>query len=657
MRLQKLFLILNFLIVSISMLFGQTTYSPTLKSRNNQCVIEKVQLTDDETIVTIKVPRSKQWGGWVRFSSATVLVPTDAWDINDARRSKLDFPDFVPSSEYAQLYADAIRRIKEGRKIMSEAGFLIRSLGADQLDTKYKINEKGRDFYYFELHFDRLPYGCENVYIRELADGGFEWVGIQIKNPYPSTPNIGLNEFEIKQKIDNQNDGIVGIYEGFSDNKYKLACIKDGTEYKLIYMGSEEALKQWRIGDVKAILRTSATPGFFKVNWYMADKTVNTDAYAVFEGGSMKIVINGDEDGYLKMYPISNNIGSPSLSQEWSGTGFALNSGYVVTNYHVIDNAKFIYIQGIKGDFAKKYKATVISVDKYNDLALLQIKDGSFNGFGSIPYNVKTSVSDVGEEVFVLGYPLTSTMGDEIKLTTGVISSRTGFQGDVSLYQISAPIQPGNSGGPLFDNKGNLIGVVNAKHKGAENVGYAIKTSYLKNLIESSISTSILPSNNKIAGLPLTGKVKNLKNYVFMITCSNTNSNSTYSADPSISTPIKTIENPTVSKTTAERAKIKSVKLAKDYTAIEITSNNQSGNSYYQWCNIDRNTYILVNGKRYTLTRTNGIEIAPEKTYFSYAGQSITFILYFPPISDTATSIDLIESVDSEWKFYGIKIR
>ena len=287
----------------------------------------------------------------------------------------------------------------------------------------------------------------------------------------------------------------------------------------------------------------------------------------------------------------------------------------------------------------------------------MRIADSGFNGFGSIPYNIKTSVSDVGEEVFVLGYPLTSTMGDEIKLTTGVISSKTGFQGDVSLYQISAPIQPGNSGGPLFDNRGNLIGIVNAKHKGAENVGYAIKTSYLNNLIESSISISILPSNNQIAGLPLTGKVKSLKNYVFMITCSNTGSSSTYSASPSTSASIKTIEYPTVSRTAAERAKIKSIKIAKDYTAIEITSNNQSGNSYYQWCNIDRNTYILVNGTRYTLTRTDGIEIAPEKTYFSYAGQDITFTLYFPPISDTATSIDLIEPIDSKWKFYGIKIR
>lgn len=114
-------------------------------------------------------------------------------------------------------------------------------------------------------------------------------------------------------------------------------------------------------------------------------------------------------------------------------------------------------------------------------------------------------------------------MGDEIKLTTGIISSKTGFQGDVSLYQISAPIQPGNSGGPLFDKNGNLIGIVNAKHEGAENVGYAIKTSYLKNLIESSISTSILPNNNRISRLPLTEKVKSLKNFVYFIKCSSRN--------------------------------------------------------------------------------------------------------------------------------------
>lgn len=205
---------------------------------------------------------------------------------------------------------------------------------------------------------------------------------------------------------------------------------------------------------------------------------------------------------------------------EWTGSGFALNNGYFVTNYHVIENAKSIVVKGIKGDFNNAYNAEVVTTDKYNDLALLKINDSRFTGFGTIPYKVKTNTSEVGEDVFVLGYPLTSTMGDEIKLTTGVISSKTGFQGDVSLYQISAPVQPGNSGGPLFDSKGNLIGIVNSKHTGAESVGYAIKASYLSNLVESFVSSSILPSNNTISSQPLTEKVKAVKNFVFMVECS-----------------------------------------------------------------------------------------------------------------------------------------
>ena len=666
MWLKRLIVIINVFMTCLSFVSAQTTYSPVVRSKNNDCIIEKVQLTNNETIVTIKVPRSKQWGGWVRFSSATVLVPADAWSINDARRSRLGFPDFLPSSEYAQLYADAIRRIREGRKTMSEAGFLIRSLGADQLDTKYKITKKGRDFYYFELHFDRLPYGCENVYIRELEDGGFEWVGIQINNPYPNVPNVGLNETQIKQRIDSQNDGIVGIYEGFSGNKYKLACIKDGNEYKLIYMGSNEPLNQWHYGDVKAILQASATPGFFKMNWYMANKTINNDAYVMFEGGSMKVVIDNDEEGYLKMYPTSSFANNPSAIQEWSGTGFALKSGYVVTNYHVIENAKSISIQGVNGDFAKRYEATIVATDKYNDLALLQIIDNSFKGFGTIPYSVKTTVSEVGEDIFVLGYPLTSTMGDEIKLTTGVISSKTGYQGDVSLYQISAPIQPGNSGGPLFDNKGNLVGIVNAKHKGAENVGYAIKTSYLKNLIESSISTSILPNNNQTAGFPLTGKVKSLKNYVFMISCSNQensntnsqkridniNNNQYFSNKSEI-----VIHNPMVSSNTLEDDRnytftsISRVTINEDHTIVELSLKN------YLWCQIDPQTYIIANGRKYILTNVEGIAIAPQKTYPLHKGSDIDCKLYFPPIPKDIESFDLIESQSSRWKFYGIKIR
>ena len=138
-----------------------------------------------------------------------------------------------------------------------------------------------------------------------------------------------------------------------------------------------------------------------------------------------------------------------------------------------------------------------------------------------MPYSVKFSTSDVGESCYALGYPMISTMGTEIKLTTGVISSRSGFQGNVSTYQVSVPVQPGNSGGPLFNYKGELIGIINAKHNNAENVSYAIKTAYVRNLIESFTNDDLFPKNNSITNKDLPGQVKSLKPFVYMIQCTN----------------------------------------------------------------------------------------------------------------------------------------
>lgn len=108
-------------------------------------------------------------------------------------------------------------------------------------------------------------------------------------------------------------------------------------------------------------------------------------------------------------------------------------------------------------------------------------------------------------------------MGDEIKLTNGIISSKSGFQGDVTSYQISVPLQPGNSGGPLFDANGNLVGVVNARLTIGENVSYAIKASYLTNLLDLIATPPKLQTINSLAGKQLTEQVKILNKFVYII--------------------------------------------------------------------------------------------------------------------------------------------
>ncbi len=204
--------------------------------------------------------------------------------------------------------------------------------------------------------------------------------------------------------------------------------------------------------------------------------------------------------------------------QKSSGTGFGISSnGIIVTNYHVIDNTTTIKVRGVNSNFNKTYKAKILVSDKNNDLALIQIDDYNFTSLAPIPYTIKTSITGVGENIFVLGYPLRATMGDEIKLTNGIVSSKSGFQGDVNSYQISAPIQPGNSGGPLFDNQGNLIGIINAKHTGAENASYAIKASYLTNLIDLLPTPPKLQTINLLKGKTLTQQVGQVKNFVFII--------------------------------------------------------------------------------------------------------------------------------------------
>lgn len=347
---------------------------------------------------------------------------------------------------------------------------------------------------------------------------------------------------------------------------------------------------------------------------------------------------------------------------EWSGTGWALNKGYVVTNHHVVNNARTIVLKFMQGDSLVSYSGEVAVTDEEHDLAIFKIKDSKFKGFGTLPYAVKTSLADVGESVFVLGYPLITTMGDEIKLTTGIVSSLSGFEGNKSQYQISAPVQPGNSGGPLFDDNGNVVGIVNAKHTGAENVSYAVKASHLLALIDQLPDKSgVLPTMNTLSGLNLPQQVKKVKNFVCFIYCSS-RGETPRSATPKHGVPMipqgnKVVEYPYVDYTRAENMRICKVIITDKETVIEIVYNNETRGGFYQWMSIDSNTALVVDGQEYKLNKAEGIAVAPSKTYFSRKGETKTFRLYFHALPKGTTSFNLVEPGDSTWKFYGISLK
>jgi len=231
------------------------------------------------------------------------------------------------------------------------------------------------------------------------------------------------------------------------------------------------------------------------------------------------IIINNPLINKTENYQNRSNVKTEEeiIDVKSSGSGFAISSrGLIVTSYHVVKDATRIQVRGVNGNFDVAYKAKILTFDRINDIAILEISDPLFTKLAEIPYQISFNISDVGDDVFVLGYPLRALMGDEIKLTNGLISSRSGFQGDITSYQVSAPVQPGNSGGPLFNKDGDVIGIINARLS-IESVSYAVKTPYLKTMLDSYGNNNNLPTINLIRNLTLSDKVKAIRNFVYII--------------------------------------------------------------------------------------------------------------------------------------------
>jgi serine protease Do len=212
--------------------------------------------------------------------------------------------------------------------------------------------------------------------------------------------------------------------------------------------------------------------------------------------------------------PPPQNKSEPRKREGSTGTGFVVTTGgSIVTNAHVVENCSSVEISTPEHP---KLAARLVARDDINDVALLSSPDLKPKDVGSIRNGVK-----LGEQVVAFGYPLAGVLSVSGNFTLGNVTSLAGLSNDSRYLQISTPVQPGNSGGPLLDQYGNVVGIVSSKLNALrtaivtgdipQNVNFALKIGTASNLLEtSSVNMVAGPTEDLLSAVELADRAKRI---------------------------------------------------------------------------------------------------------------------------------------------------
>ncbi|MFZ1454062.1 MAG: trypsin-like peptidase domain-containing protein, partial [Ferruginibacter sp.] len=212
---------------------------------------------------------------------------------------------------------------------------------------------------------------------------------------------------------------------------------------------------------------------------------------------------------------VTNTVTQKNPNPDFRATGFLIDGkGFIVTNAHVVNRMKTIYVENNKGEY---FIAQTIFADKHTDLAILKINDTAFKQVYNLPYSINKSNSNLGEQIFTMGYPR-----NEIVYGEGYVSAKSGNDGDSTSYQVSVSVNPGNSGGPVLNKRGEIIGIITSKNSTADGVVFAAKSKNIYKLLdalkENGDTLKIkLPNNTGLKGLDREQQVRKMEDFVFMV--------------------------------------------------------------------------------------------------------------------------------------------
>lgn len=205
----------------------------------------------------------------------------------------------------------------------------------------------------------------------------------------------------------------------------------------------------------------------------------------------------------------------PRLESNFRATGFMIdvNNNLIVTNAHVLSEASHqIIVENRDGD---QFSAQSIYTNTVNDIAILKIIDKDFKKMRPMPYSIKSKNAELGESVFILGYPK-----QEIVYGEGYISAENGYEMDTSFCQLSTLANEGNSGSPVINKNGEVIGIISSKETNSEGVVYAIKSTNIFSAIEEvkkENENARITSKPSIKNSDRSYQIKKVEDYVFMI--------------------------------------------------------------------------------------------------------------------------------------------
>jgi serine protease Do len=206
----------------------------------------------------------------------------------------------------------------------------------------------------------------------------------------------------------------------------------------------------------------------------------------------------------------------PAIEYTSGGTGFLIDAkGFLVTNAHVVKSAKNVAVQSSNGT---DYGATIAYMDLERDIAILKITDKRFKSAAALPYSIKRSNSRFAEPIFTLGYPR-----NDIVYGEGYVSAKTGYKGDTLACQIAIPANRGNSGSPIINRNGEIIGVISNKENTAEGAVFAIHSKYIYEALnnlqkkDTSFRNIRIPTISTLKEKDRVQQVEKISDYVYMV--------------------------------------------------------------------------------------------------------------------------------------------